>query len=257
MKLKTVSEFKVNPKLTWAYALFSGLTLFYVLYVFEGFGIEQDISLSGHNLLERSLLFGMINGVTIGVLESIFNRSILIRTPGQYAFWTSLELLVGATSIFLLYNYFWLWQEWYWESYFLLILEYFSVMIVPVLVKTFFILFLSRKSTKSSLLAFKSENGKDKIYLKPSQFLFLKSVGNYIEVYSLGDKGPENHLVRNTLKYFEEEYSGNPFLVRCHRSYLVNPDQIKKVFTIKGKSELDMGVESIPLSDLYKDNFKF
>ena len=90
-------------------------------------------------------------------------------------------------------------------------------------------------------------------------FLFVQSDGNYLEVYFLDDEKPQKHLLRNTLVHAEsilQEYF--PPLIRCHRSFIVNLDQIKKVdgnaqgLVLKMKA----GEEKVPVSRKYIEEIK-
>ena len=63
-----------------------------------------------------------------------------------------------------------------------------------------------------------------------NDFLFIQSEGNYLEAYFFDAGKPQHRLIRNTLlnaeKMLQEFF---PPLMRCHRSYIVNLEQIEKV----------------------------
>jgi len=68
------------------------------------------------------------------------------------------------------------------------------------------------------------------VEVSPDDFLFVQSDGNYLEVNFIEDGKPERHLIRNTLvqaEYILKEHF--PPLIRCHRSFIVNLEQIEKV----------------------------
>ena len=88
-----------------------------------------------------------------------------------------------------------------------------------------------RKGTtkKSENIIIASETGKDKIEVNLHDLLFIKSVDNYVEVYIMRRNNIEKILLRGTLKRIEEDLKLYPFLFRCHRTYIVNVNNISKV----------------------------
>ena len=69
----------------------------------------------------------------------------------------------------------------------------------------------------------------DTFYLKPSIFLFALSEGNYTEVYFLEEKKLSKKLLRVSLKDFDAQLSTYKFIMRTHRSFVVNLAQIKHI----------------------------
>ncbi len=73
-----------------------------------------------------------------------------------------------------------------------------------------------------------SENGKVEIQLRPEELIYLKSDGNYIEVYFEKNQKLEKILIRNRLKTLFEALPESDFL-HCHKSYVVNGRAIVQV----------------------------
>ncbi|MHA7129275.1 LytR/AlgR family response regulator transcription factor [Algoriphagus namhaensis] len=65
--------------------------------------------------------------------------------------------------------------------------------------------------------------------LNTNQFLFAKVDGNYLEVYNRSTFGLEKQIKRMTLKEFEDHLAPLPFIIKIHRSYLVNLHAIKSI----------------------------
>ncbi|MBN1272973.1 MAG: LytTR family transcriptional regulator [Candidatus Aminicenantes bacterium] len=88
-----------------------------------------------------------------------------------------------------------------------------------------------RKETTetSGCVLITSENEKDKIEVSLHDLLFIKSVDNYIEVYKTHHNNIKKTLLRGTLKRIEEDLKLVPCLFRCHRTYIVNVNNISKV----------------------------
>jgi len=91
-----------------------------------------------------------------------------------------------------------------------------------------------------------SESGKEEIEIDLKDLLFIRSVDNYVEIYRKERDLVEIVLLRGSLKRIEEDLKAYPYLFRCHRTYLVNVNNISGV---KGNSQgyklIYEGVESI------------
>lgn len=82
----------------------------------------------------------------------------------------------------------------------------------------------------------------------PANIEYIKTSGNYVEIYATGDKKAQ--LLRATLSFIAQRLSGYTFLVKCHRQYYIN---IEKVTSYKGNSQrillsLETAKEEIPVS---------
>ena len=85
------------------------------------------------------------------------------------------------------------------------------------------------KSSPSDIIALEGENGKTELQLRPEELLFLKSDGNYVEVFFLDDSdNTQKRLLRNRLKALHQQLPADRFF-QCHKSYVVNLHQILKV----------------------------
>ena len=111
------------------------------------------------------------------------------------------------------------------------------------------------QKTSNDLIRFSAENGKEFINVKPKEFLHIKSSGNYIEIFYQSKDEVKKVLIRSSLKVVEELFPDHRNIRRSHRSYLVNPVQIKSIIRRKGKAELDLGSAVIPVSEKYESQF--
>lgn len=73
-----------------------------------------------------------------------------------------------------------------------------------------------------------SENGKDLLRICPKQLAYIASEDNYCTIVYWEDLCLKTHLVRSSLKRLEDQLLC-PLIVRCHRSYIVNMDQVSQV----------------------------
>ena len=103
------------------------------------------------------------------------------------------------------------------------------------------------------LLMLISENEKDRIELKSGELLYIESADNYSTVYYLRHDAVVKQMIRGSLKRFESQITF-PFIIRCHRSYIVNLKQVNHIkgnaqgYKIEFKTELS---DEIPVSRSY------
>lgn len=110
----------------------------------------------------------------------------------------------------------------------------------------------------NELLIINGENNKVILAIKYPQLLYIKSAGNYLELFYLKGDILTKELVRMSFKELEEKIN-DPNVIRIHRSYIVNTSHIaslkktKKGYAIHMQNILG---EVIPVSSGYKDAFE-
>ena len=106
------------------------------------------------------------------------------------------------------------------------------------------------------MIPFHDEKGILRFSLKSNDLLYLESADNYVSIYYL-NKGKVLHfLLRNTLKTMEELFKGNPVIIRCHRSYIINFEKAKLLRKEKDGLLLELDAPElidIPVSKSYVD----
>lgn len=107
---------------------------------------------------------------------------------------------------------------------------------------------------KKGLINFSDEKGILRMSLRQEDLLYLKSADNYVYIYYLNNKKEiVNYLLRNTLKNIEEQ-SSNMGLIRCHRFYMVNSNNVKLLRKTKDGLLLELDTDilcEIPVSKTY------
>lgn len=107
---------------------------------------------------------------------------------------------------------------------------------------------------KKSMIAFPDEKGEVKITIVLENLLFVDSADNYATIHYLNKSKISHFLIRNSLKWMEENLTKDSALVRCHRSYIVNLDKVKVLRKTKDGIflELDaLNTPDIPVSKTY------
>ncbi|MEN8118494.1 MAG: LytTR family DNA-binding domain-containing protein [Bacteroidota bacterium] len=109
---------------------------------------------------------------------------------------------------------------------------------------------------EKKLMAFKDENNKIKFSILAKDLLFLESTDNYVSVFYILDNKTQRQLLRNTLKNLENTLNEHSVL-RCHRSYMVNTQNIE--FVKKEGKKLNIKIrltdKDIPVSEKYSPQF--
>lgn len=101
----------------------------------------------------------------------------------------------------------------------------------------------------------KSEN----VSIQPETLLLVKAVENYIEIHSIENDGFKKEIVRTTFKSVNQAFSGIEYIQKCHRSYLVNLNQVEEFsgnaqgLTLKFKQNFD---KDVPVSRAYVKEIK-
>ena len=141
----------------WLLALASGGFMFVVLYLYNAFNIQTGTSYSGHSLLFRAVGFGIITFLSIGLLEWLIRPRFRLETQTKRILWYGAEIFITANLVYLLFNYFWAWDEWYWISYGLMMIEVPMVLGIPITVVSYL---FKKQPLELDLIVLKSEAGK-------------------------------------------------------------------------------------------------
>lgn len=109
---------------------------------------------------------------------------------------------------------------------------------------------------KRKILGFTDEKGELKISVMLDNLLYIDSADNYATIHYLNKSKLSHFLIRNSLKWIEENHTKDTPLVRCHRSYIVNLDKVKVLRKTKEGIFLEidaLNTPDIPVSKTYYD----
>ncbi len=114
----------------------------------------------------------------------------------------------------------------------------------------------ANKPAEKRLIVFKDDNGKIKFSVLANDVLLIESTDNYVSVFYILQNKVQRKLLRNTLKNLEEMLKENA-IIRCHRSFMVNPANVE--FMQKDSKKLTIKIrhfdKSIPVSEKYSSPF--
>ncbi|WP_294140979.1 LytTR family DNA-binding domain-containing protein [uncultured Sanguibacteroides sp.] len=98
---------------------------------------------------------------------------------------------------------------------------------------------------KATVLSFYDEKGELRLSVKRSNLLYIESADNYVFIWYLNKGVVTRFMLRNTLKNMEEHFF-NTTILRCHRSYMVNFEQVRVIRRGKDGIYLELGVDKVP-----------
>lgn len=110
------------------------------------------------------------------------------------------------------------------------------------------------EGNKRNLIAFQDEKGELKISIDLENLLYVDSADNYATIHYLNKSKLSHYMIRNSLKWMEENLTKESPLVRCHRSYIVNLDKVKVLRKTKEGIFLEIdavNTPDIPVSKTY------
>ena len=109
--------------------------------------------------------------------------------------------------------------------------------------------------TEDSLVKLYDEHQKLKFIIDPSAILYIGAEANYVKIHYLENDRVRMYMLRNSMKRIETAVTGHG-MVRCHRSFFVNPRQVKVLSRgkdgITAEFKID-GIGEIPVGKLFYD----
>jgi hypothetical protein len=86
----------------------------------------------------------------------------------------------------------------------------------------------SQEFREKKMITFRDETEKLRFSIKSADILYVESTDNYVTVHILENEKVRKIMLRNTMKRLEKELEGT-MIQRCHRSFMVNFENIKLV----------------------------
>ena len=110
------------------------------------------------------------------------------------------------------------------------------------------------QSSDPDSMFFYDKGGKLSFSTRRSNVLFIQAADNYSNIHYLNEGKEDTFILHNSMKNLDSSdlYKG---LLRCHRGYMVNIDNVKLLRKDKDGLvlELNQGAKAIPVSRTYND----
>lgn len=94
----------------------------------------------------------------------------------------------------------------------------------------------TKKQSPSAIVL--TGNTSENVSLEIANLLYIEAVGNYVKVYQLRDGKVKIDMLRVTLKQIEYDLRSYPTIVRCHRAFLVNLEQVERIESHSNSTQL-------------------
>ena len=114
---------------------------------------------------------------------------------------------------------------------------------------------VAQKMASKGLISFYDERGELQLSVTKDNLVYIESADNYINIWYMKSNQPKKLILRNTLKR-TAELLADTHVMRCHRGYMVNMEQVKVLRREKESFYLELGIEGvrdIPVSKTYGD----
>jgi len=279
---RKIPDYLTDRNNTVGFILFTAVFALVFINIYAPFGVDKWLDYSNVELFFYSsivILIGMLVIVISRILMHIVGRKMPIKYL-TYAAWIAGEVAVLALVYALI--------QWF----FIRVGNNFVVMfrnsirttayiiLLPYLISWLYLSFKDKYVTLEkienrnhgepasevhekqaggllSMVSFRDEKGVLKFSVKKEDLLYIEAADNYIIIHYLANLKPGRYMIRNTLKRIGQEMMDTS-LVRIHRSYIVNIDNMKLIR--KEKEGLIIGFDSpedltVPISKTYIDGF--
>lgn len=204
--------------------------------------------------------------ILTGVLVVVISRIIMFYytkkktlTYWEYIIWVSGEIFY-MSLFYTLYSYTLDETRDFWEVYRSSVTNTSLILLLPYIISLLFFSWQEKSrrvreleeernreegGTAGEILSFRDEKGELQLSIKKDSLLFMESADNYVSIWYISKTGVSKYLIRNTLKEMEDRFSQTR-IVRCHRSFMVNLDQVKIAKRTRNGIVLDLGTDKIP-----------
>lgn len=232
-----------------------GVFIFLFLLVFLPFGVDNynpNHRYTGYFLWEMAK-FMLLTTAVAWVLEVWIKPRLLKRVRWQeVAAWSALLLVAIGFCDFLLYNWLGNWHDFKLVSALAFMVHTAAMLIFP-LVGTFFYfryqalhqrfrqMHLHWEATPDRLIHFQGQGSSDQVSIAASDFRYAQAQDNYVALFYLRAGILKKELIRSTLAELLQQ-AGDPDLVRCHRSFVVN---LKQVRSFSGGNPLELRLDGV------------
>lgn len=264
-------EFIHQSRFKWVLSLSYGLFLYVFLLAFLPFGVSNY---NPNHQYTYQFLTELGKFVPVTVIASLVNEFWLKRffqprkDAGFFILWSLWSFVYLGLVIFITYNYLGNWHDWKVASLPGFLFNTATVLLFPAIGVFFFFRYQSLQNRynnvlldidtgidPSEMIHFIGEGANDRISITVTDFIYARAQDNYTELFYDQNGILKKYLIRSSLgKLFST--IKQDFLVRCHRSYLVNLYGVHSIHGGRGDMRLAMKQteQTIPVSRTYSES---
>ncbi|MTI41724.1 LytTR family DNA-binding domain-containing protein [Fulvivirga lutimaris] len=252
----------------WKLSISLAVFLYLFLIIFLPFGVSNYNPFHEYTLqfiFELSIFFFVVLVVALineFLIKPLIEVSATVRSIVLWHIWSFLFL---GVILFITYNYLGDWHDWRLLSGIEFIFNTSTVFIFPMVGVFFYYKFkvlkeqfdvvltnIESSMDEKTMINFEGQGNNDKISISVSEFIYARSQDNYVELSYLHNNQLTSFLIRASMGLVEESVE-NGFIIRCHRSYMVNLFHVQSISG--GKNDLQLFLnhveKPIPVSKKY------
>lgn len=250
------------------------IPLFFLVFViiYSPFHIDEEKLLCDYPAIfgdgSSRFQFNIVMIMCIIFLVLVLSRTLLYilrkrlsSDRGNYFVWISGEFLMIALFTALYVSLITKGEKPYFEVLLFSFIYLFTVLIYPYALITLTQYLKLVRASKSAVVddstnrvRFYDDRHTLKFVIAASSILYIEAQENYVRIHYLDGDQVKNYQLRATMKKIEESLTSNG-LIRCHRSYFVNPRHIHALRKDKDNylyAEIDnLAHSEIPISKKY------
>ncbi|MDR0413297.1 MAG: LytTR family transcriptional regulator [Dysgonamonadaceae bacterium] len=202
--------------------------------------------------------------ILTGVLVVVISRVILYRTGkrkaitiGNYAVWIVLEIFF-MSLFYTIYTLALNPERDYLSSFKESTINTALVLLLPYTIVHLYLIYRENKrqlekiesahaetTLPQKIYSFYDEKNELRLSVNRNNLLYIESADNYVLIWYLNKGSLTKFMLRNSMKAIEEQMA-ETHLLRCHRSYIVNFEQINVIRRQKDGIYVEFGMKDVP-----------
>lgn len=217
-----------------AHAILVSVFAFVFVVLYRPFAIPEMLQLDQSTYtFNITILFCIVFGsMSIMRLVLFLLRKSFKDTGLVYAVWCLGEIVVASLFASLYIALMSSADHGYFEVVGATVGRLFGICIYPYGIMYLVVMLLAERTAEqvdnSKLMKFYDEYKKLRFVIASDAVVFLRSEENYVQIHYLDHSKPKKFVLRSSMRALEEQVVRHG-LVRCHRSYFINPEYIKMI----------------------------
>lgn len=245
---------------------FIGIPVFLFLFtlLYHPFGIDEFLAVKGeHYTLNLILMTVIVLGVlSLSRMLMFILRRVLDFNWATYILWCVMEVVFSGMFLSILLGIGWAGEIQYLTVMTRCITYLAAIMVYPyaIINLTIQLVVVGRLAASApivddkTLIRFSDDQKRIKLIVSSKAILYIEAEENYVHIFHVDNDKVKDFCLRSSMRALEDNLARHG-LVRCHRSYFINPEHVELVKKDPAGYAVAQlrrqGVPSIPVSKRY------
>ena len=244
---------------------FIGIPVFLFLFtlLYHPFGMDEFLAVGGHYTLNLILMTVIVLGVlSLSRMLMFILRRVLDFNWATYILWCVMEVVFSGMFLSILLGIGWSGQIPYLTVMTRCIGYLAAIMVYPyaIINLTIQLVVVGRQAASApqvddkTLIRFYDDAKRIKLIVSSKAILYIEAEENYVHILHVDNDKVKDFCLRSSMRALEDNLSRHG-LVRCHRSYFINPEHVELVKKDPAGYAVAQlrrsGLPSIPVSKRY------